>query len=125
MLDKKPEMRERFIAVMEKIFQNHHAEPAPPSRENAECWYLPNQIWVVFNTGAQYSGISLNDVLLTGPDLNNSLLGVLMQFTKVQVSILTDIKPMFHCFLVQEEHMNYLRFLWYRDNDMSEDIIDV
>lgn len=85
-------MRDHFLSFMEKIFQNDHAEIAPPLREEEERWYLPTfgvhhpkkpgQIWVVFDSSAQYEGVSLNDVLLTGPDLNNSLLGVLICFRK-------------------------------------------
>ena len=133
-LDRKPEMRAQYVTFMGKIFENGHAEQAPPLREDEECWYLPTfgvyhprkpgQIRVVFDSSAQHSGISLNDVLLTGPDLNNSLLGVLIRFRKEQVAILADIQQMFHCFLVREDHRNYLRFLWYRDNDMSKDIVD-
>lgn len=93
---------------MGKIFENNHAEVAPPLGENEECWYLPTfgvfhpqkpgQIRVVFDSSAKYMGVSLNDVLLTGPDLNNSLLGVLMRFRKEKIAILADIQQMFHCF---------------------------
>lgn len=85
-------MQEQYVAFMEKIFANGHAEVAPPLREDEECWYLPtfgvyhpqkpNQIRVVFDSSTQYSGVSLNDVFLTVPNLNNSLLGVLLRFRK-------------------------------------------
>ena len=39
--DPQPEMRDHFIAFMENIFQNGHAEIAPPLKENEERWYLP------------------------------------------------------------------------------------
>ena len=133
-LDKKPEMKEQFVAFMKKIFDNDHAELAPPLKDGEECWYLPtfgvyhpqkpNQIRVVFDSSAQHDGISLNNVLLTGPDLNNSLLGVLLRFRKEPVAITADIQQMFHCFIVREDHRNYLRFLWYRDNDTSKDIVE-
>lgn len=77
--------------------KNNHAEIAPPLAENEECWYLPffavyhpqkpGQIRVVFDSSAQHQGISLNNVLLKGPDLNNSLLGVLLRFRKERVAI--------------------------------------
>jgi len=79
---------------------------------------------VVFHSSAQHSGVSLNDVLLTGPDLNNSLLGVLMRFRKEKVAVLADIQQMFHCFQVREDRRNYLRSLWYKDNDVTKVIID-
>lgn len=133
-LNRKPEMQQQYVAFMERIFENDHAEVAPSLGEDEECWYLPtfgvfhpqkpSQIRVVFDSSAQYSGVSLNDVLLTGPDLNNSLLGVLMRFRKEKVAVLADIQQMFHCFLVREDHRNYLRFLWYKDNDTTKEIID-
>ncbi|XP_037617247.1 uncharacterized protein LOC119483203 [Sebastes umbrosus] len=133
-LKRKSEMQEQYVAFMEKIFANGHAEVAPPLRADEECWYLPtfgvyhpqkpNQIRVVFDSSAQSSGVSLNDVLLTGPDLNNSLLGVLLRFRKEKVAILADIQQMFHCFLVREDHRNFLRFLWHKDNDINEEVIE-
>ncbi|MEE6522950.1 hypothetical protein FKM82_021610 [Ascaphus truei] len=106
---------------MQKIFLSGHAESAPPLREDEECWYLPSfgiyhpqkpgQIRVVFDYSAQHQGVSLNDVLLTGPDLTNSLLGVLIRFRKEPIAITADIQQMFHCFLVREDNPNNLRWL--------------
>ncbi|KAM6948701.1 importin-13-like [Aplochiton taeniatus] len=133
-LRRKTEMRDQFLEFMKKMFDNRHAEVAPLLEENEECWYLPTfgvyhpqkpgSIRVVFDSSAKYFGTSLNGVLLSGPDLNNSLIGVLIRFRKEQVAVIADIQQMFHCFLVRRDHRNYLRFLWYRDNDMSKDVID-
>lgn len=35
-----------------------------------------------------------------------------------------DVQHMFHCFVVREDHRDFLRFLWYRINDPSSDIVD-
>ena len=72
----------------------------------------------------QHCGVSLNNVFLTGPDLNNSVLGVLIPFRKELVTITAGIQQIFLCFLVREDHRNYLRCLRYRNNDMSKDIIE-
>ncbi|KAK7938661.1 hypothetical protein WMY93_001987 [Mugilogobius chulae] len=127
-------MKEQFVAFMQKVFDNNHAELAPPLPEESECWYLPSfgvyhprkpeQIRVVFDSSAQCNGISLNNVLLTGPDLNNSLLGVLIRFRRERVAVMADIEQMFHCFVVREDHRDYLRFLWFRDNDPNKDIVE-
>ncbi|RXN14933.1 hypothetical protein ROHU_008863 [Labeo rohita] len=133
-LERKPVTREHFLSFMDKIFKNGHAELAPPLSKREEQWYLPtfgvyhpkkpDQIRVVFDSSAQHSGISLNDVLLTGPDLNNTLLGVLIRFRKEAIAFTADIEHMFYCFLVREEDRNFLRFLWFQDSDLSKDIVD-
>ncbi|KAJ8359027.1 hypothetical protein SKAU_G00155520 [Synaphobranchus kaupii] len=89
---------------MENMLSRGHAEVAPPLQQGEECWYLPlfgvyhpkkpNKIRVVFDSSAPHGEVSLNDVLLTGPDLNNSLLGVLIRFRKERVAITADIEHM-------------------------------
>jgi hypothetical protein len=84
----------------------------------------PEQIRGVFDSSAKFNGVSLNNVLLTGPDLSNRLLGVLVRFRREMIAVTADVQHMFHCFIVREDHRNYLRFLWYKDNDFEKELIE-
>ena len=70
------------------------------------------KVRVVFDCSAKYSGVSLNDKLLQGPDLMNSLVGILCRFREKPIAIACDIE-MFYNFKVVEKDRNLLRFLWY------------
>lgn len=133
-LEKKPEMKNHYIEFMQKMVDSDQAEPAPPLDEAKEHWYLPtfgvyhpqkpDQIRVVFDLSAECEGTSLNDVLLSGPDLNNTLLGVLLQFRREPVAITADVQQMFYCFVVREDHRDYLRYLWYEHNDVNKNVVE-
>ncbi|XP_061169198.1 uncharacterized protein LOC133178524 [Saccostrea echinata] len=121
--------REHVIDFMQKLFDNNHAEKAPDLDEGNECWYLPlfgvyhtkkpDSIRMVFDSSAKFCDVSLNDVLLKGPDLSNSLLGILMRFRKEAVAVTMDVEQMFYNFKVSPEHRDFLRFLWHEDNDFN------
>lgn len=66
--------------------------------------------------------MSLNQVLLKGPDLNNSLVGVLVRFRGKPYAVMADVEQMFHNFMVREDHHDYLRFLWFRDHDLDGEV---
>jgi hypothetical protein len=72
----------------------------------------------------EYEGASLNKELLVGPDLMNSLLGVLMRFRQESVGVMCDVEQMFHSFYVDPAHRDFLRSLWFKDNDPSQEIIE-
>jgi len=61
----------------------------------------------------EFRGVSLNKVLLPGPDLMNNLLGVLMHFRKENVAVMCDVEQMFHSFHVDPAHRDFLHFLWF------------
>ena len=132
--DNKPQTIKRTKSLdisMSAIIKNGHAEIAPPLLDNQERWYLPifgvyhsrkpNQIRGTLDSSAKHCGFSLNDVLLSGTDLINSLIGVLMRFRQERIAIMTDVQQMFYCFPVANDHEDFLRFLWYYDNDHSKD----
>lgn len=87
---------------MQKILDRQYAEPAPMTVNNKEIWYLPlfsvyhpkkpNSVRVVFDSSAKYQGYSLNDGLLKGPPLYNSLLGILLRFQKEAVAVTADVE---------------------------------
>ena len=78
----------------------------------------------MFDSSARYNNISLNQVLNTGPDLTNMLLGILLRFRKERIAVTADIEQMFYNFCVSEEHRDYLRFLWFEDNDPQKPLVD-
>ena len=128
-------MRVDYLEFMGKIIERGHASqipcveaPPPPGRS----WYLPHfatyntkhTIQVVFNSGSEFEGVSLNKVLLLGPDLMNNLIGVLMQFCKEKIAVMCDMEQMFHSFCVDPAHRDFLCFLWFEGNDPSKPITE-
>ncbi|XP_068074145.1 uncharacterized protein [Danio rerio] len=120
-----------YKVFMKEVIDKGDAELAPEISEGETVWYIPHhgvyhpqkpgKLRVVFDCSAKFSGISLNDTLLTGPDLINSLVGVLCRFRKELVAVTCDIEKMFHQFLVPPDERNYLRFLWWEDGDWEKE----
>ena len=72
----------------------------------------PDKVRVVFDCPAVFHGTSLNDQLLLGPDLTNSLVGVLLRIRENPVAVMADIEAMFHQVRVTPNDYDALRFLW-------------
>ncbi|VDI04709.1 Hypothetical predicted protein [Mytilus galloprovincialis] len=122
-----------FVEFMQKVLVSGAAEVAPIITDE-ECWYLPlfgvyhqnkpNQIRGVFDSSASFEGVSLNSVMMSGPDLTNNLLGILLRFRSDQFAATADIEQMFYQFYVREEDRNFLRFFWYKDNNPDNPLIE-
>ncbi|XP_046550437.1 uncharacterized protein LOC124260222 [Haliotis rubra] len=126
-----------YKSFMDKLLKNHHAEQVPVydvRNESRSSWYIPHhgvyhpkkrdKIRVVFDCSAQHHSISLNDHLLKGPEMTNTLIGVLCRFRKEPIAVQCDIEQMFYQFNVVEKHRDYLRFLWFDNNDINSEPID-
>ncbi|KAK7891878.1 hypothetical protein WMY93_023841 [Mugilogobius chulae] len=92
-----------YVKFMDDIISRGDAEKVPEQElDNKAAWYIPHhgvyhphkpdKIRVVFDGSARFQETSLNDHLLTGPDLTNALIG---------------------------EHQDYLRFLWWDKGDLN------
>ena len=140
---RKPQLQEDYFKFMANLFQRGHAqavEASPPLKDATytskrdNIWYLPhfgvyhpckpNKIRVVFDSSAVFQGKSLNRELLSGPDLLNNLLGILIRFRTKEIGVTCDIDQMFHAFYVYPPHRDLMRFLWFKNNDKENGIVD-
>jgi hypothetical protein len=123
-----------YTAFVNNRLERGYAKKIPTVEMNPESgkvWYLPHhgvyhptksKLRVVFDCSAKCAGTSLNDHLLHGPDLTNSLLGVITRFRQEPVAFIGDIEAMFHQVRVIKEHYNFLRFLWWPQGDLQQDL---
>ena len=75
---------------------------------------------MVFDDAALHDGVSLNSQLKRGPDLTNSLLGVLPRFRKERIELAANIQSMFLQVKVSADDVHTLRFLWWENADFRE-----
>ena len=123
--EKNKEYATKYKDFMQSIIDNGDAELVDDHKDDA--WYVPHfgvfhpkkpdKIRIVFDCAAKTDGKSLNDYLLAGPDMMNSLLGILMRFRQEKVALSCDIERMFHQFHVSADNRDYLRFFWLTDNE--------
>ncbi|XP_069134375.1 uncharacterized protein [Argopecten irradians] len=131
---KDPKYFAHYQKFMKEILERGDAEVVDSdikSREDdGNIWYIPhhsvyhpkkpNKLRVVFDCSARYGDCSLNDHLLTGPDLTNALAGVLCRFRKSPIGIMCDIEKTFHQFIVDVKDRDFLRFLWWESAKTQE-----
>ena len=85
-----------------KQMSKRYSKESIAAAENGKSWYLlhhraynqnkPGKIRVVFNLSAEFQGTSINKSLLSGRDLTNQRLGVLLRFTEEPVAMYYQIK---------------------------------
>ena len=77
---------------------------------------------MVFDCSAKFAGTLLNDQLLQGPDLTNSLVGVLTCFRPEPVAFMADMQAMFYRVRVPAYERDFLQFLWWPGGDLNAKI---
>ena len=130
-LEKDDGLKRRYTEVMNSYLDKKYAYKADPKSTglSEDRWYLPHhavlhpkkpeKVRVVFDCSASFRGKSLNQQLLQGPDLLNSLIGVLRRFRKGEITLVGDIEAMFHQVRVDPRDHNYLRFLWWPGGNLE------
>lgn len=131
-LQNNPQVKEDYVNFMNKVIQKGYAEMVPREElkgNEGKLWYIPHhgvynpkkpgKIRVVFDCAASFAGVSLNDILLSGPNLTNSLLGVLLRFRCERIALVSDIEAMFHQVMVDKKDRDFLRFLWWPGGNLA------
>lgn len=131
-----PDFYQEYNRFMTELVNKGYAIKVPEEElqcEDGRLWFIPHhgvyhpkkkKLRVVFDCTASYQGVSLNNRLLQGPDLTNTLVGVLTRFRKDTVGMMADIDSMFYQVKVPKEDSDLLRFLWWPDGDLSSEAAD-
>ena len=83
---------------------------------------LTTKLRVVFDASSHAEGCqSLNDCLMTGPNLNPELLSILLKFRKHKVAFMADITKAFLQIYIREQDRDALRFLCLNDLPKSNE----
>ena len=75
------------------------------------------------DAAARIEGICLNDLLLSGPDLANRSVGVLLRFRRHMVVIGSDIRGFFHQIYLLESEVPAFRFFWWEDETIRKIVL--
>ncbi|XP_050951513.1 uncharacterized protein LOC127154148 [Labeo rohita] len=133
-LQKNTSLLEDYSNFMKSIIEKGYAVKVPTEqldRSDNRVWYIPHhgvyhpkkkKIRVVFDCTASFRGMSLNGQLLQGPNLTNTLIGVLTRFREEPIAMMADVESMFYQVRVPEEDADLLRFLWWPNGNLNAPI---
>ena len=84
----------------------------------------PEKVRRVCNAAAKYQGVALNDKLLSGPDLLQCLIGIIIRFREHQIALSADIEAMFLQVAVPNDNSRCLRFPWRDDPEQRIEVYE-
>ena len=95
---KNAELQSDYKVCMQRMITSGYVENVELTKgQEGKTWFIPHhgvyhkdkpgKIRIVFDCSAKFKGISLNNCLYQGPDLNNNLLGVLLRFRRKSIAI--------------------------------------
>ncbi|XP_011884052.1 PREDICTED: uncharacterized protein LOC105571188 [Vollenhovia emeryi] len=127
-----PDLKAQYAHFLHEYLALGHMKQVHDSADSlGESFYLPHHcvfkstspssgIRVVFDASSKTSnGVSLNDILLTGPVIQQDLMSILMRFRTFRYVFVADIVKMYRQIVVEPSHARYQRILW-REDQSSE-----
>ncbi|XP_033317568.1 uncharacterized protein LOC117215301 [Bombus bifarius] len=121
-----------YRAVIQEYVELGHMTKITTDNCTDDGYFLPHhgvikessqttKLRVVFDGSAPTTtGVSLNDVLHTGPKLQDDLFFILLRFRSHQYVITGDVEKMYRQFLVRPEDRKFQQILW-RNSDGEVD----
>ena len=124
-MDKDTKFAEKYTENLEAYMLKGYAKKLTAEEVKTvtlRTWYIPHfpvtnpnkpdKLRIVFDCTAKSHGTSLNDALMSGPDLYNSIPAIIMRFRQGKVAFTGDIAEMFPQIKVLESDQPSQRFLW-------------
>ena len=94
---------------LHELLEKGYASKVPDAEmkiDDGKAWYLPHhsvmhqnkqdKVRNIVDCAAKYNNISLNDKIHQGPDITNSLVGVLCRLRNEPIALMVEIEEIFH-----------------------------
>ena len=125
-LKKDPNLMEKYDKIFREQKEANVFEECSNTPLDGNFYYFPHhpvikenrdttKIRIVFDASAKTKGPSLNDCLYKGPQLTPLLFDILLRFRTYLIALTADIEKAFLQISINEEHRDFLRFLWFDD----------
>ena len=122
----KQRYKETIDVDVQKVFVRILDEAEFESTKTDLQWYVPHlpvmnpkkpdKVRQVCNAASKFGGVSLNDNLMAGPDLLQSLIGNIFRFREKKIALTADVEAMFLQVKVPPADCKVLRFFWRENN---------
>lgn len=73
----------------------------------------------MLDCSTEYKAASLNNELISGSDMTNQILGLLIRFRQEPIVMMADIESIFFQVCVPEEHQYFLWLLWWENHNLK------
>lgn len=126
---KEPEFKRRYIEFMQEYLQLGHMTENITSNPKPQISYLlphhgiirensvTTKLRVVFDASAiSASGVSLNDLQMVGPTVQEDLFSILVRFRQNRYVVSADVEKMYRCIILDESQRS-LQQIIFRFNE--------
>ncbi|XP_025997408.1 uncharacterized protein LOC113005754 [Solenopsis invicta] len=128
-LDTKPELKSAYTQVMQEYLDLNQMSPINELSDDG--FYMPHhavikasnnttKVRVVFDASAKTdNGRSLNDILMVGPTIQDTIFAHLLRFRTYKYVLTADIEKMYRQVILHEDDRKYQRILWRQNQQIK------
>ena len=126
-------MKQTLSDTFVELASEKWIEPVKDNICNSDkpSWYLPFSVTktakptVVYDGSAAIGGVSLNQVVLSGENLLNGLLEVLIRFRLEKCACVAGLSKCFFQVKISESQQDLFKLIWFKDNDIDNGDVQV
>lgn len=125
-LEQNPELKHEYSKFLREYEDMGHCKIVDESKDapGSKSYYLPHhavlrpsststKLRVVFDASAKSSsGVSLNELLMVGPTVQDSLFAILLRFRRFPFVFSADLSKMYRQIRMDQNCINYQRIFW-------------
>lgn len=128
-LQASPQLRKAYDKIIKEYLENDYLTPVGEVESQDKGYIIPHhgvirndkvttKLRMVLDASAiTNTGLSLNHVLHAGPNLQNDIFRILLNFRLFSVAFCADVKQMYLQILVNKNYHKYLRILYRFDSN--------